>query len=116
MDPSMFQHLFALIERTGDRLVVVDPASRKPYVVMGLAQYEQLVSPPSPKPASAFLASQQNSANEDIAVWRAMQEPDVVAPEEAVASIPIGMMGSFVPEPLQAAIPDDDRFYVEPIE
>ena len=37
------QRLLSLIEKTGDRLIVTDPAGEHPYVLMGLDHYEKLV-------------------------------------------------------------------------
>ncbi len=37
------KRLLSLIEKTGDRLVITDPAGEHPYVMMGLEHYEKLV-------------------------------------------------------------------------
>lgn len=37
------KRLLSLIERTGDRMVITDPAGEHPYVLMGLDHYEKLV-------------------------------------------------------------------------
>lgn len=37
------KRLLSLIEKTGDRLVITDPAGEHPYVLMGLDHYEKLV-------------------------------------------------------------------------
>lgn len=37
------KRLLSLVERTGDRLVITDPAGEHPYVLMGLEHYEKLV-------------------------------------------------------------------------
>ncbi|MDO8425405.1 MAG: hypothetical protein Q7T01_02735 [bacterium] len=121
MDHAMFQHLFGLIERTGDRLIVVDPTTRRPYVILGLSQYEALVEQPqTPKRSASFMPNPADLVNEDIAAWRATQEPEIRMPEAAVVpSMGMRSMGGvagFVPEPLESAVQDDDRFYVEPIE
>jgi hypothetical protein len=61
MDPQLLNHLLQLAAKTGDRLIVVDPATQRPFVLMGIAQYEALVgggspvvlSEPAPAAASA---------------------------------------------------------------
>jgi hypothetical protein len=43
MKEETFKRLLSLIEKTGDRLVITDPAGESPYVLMGLDHYEKLV-------------------------------------------------------------------------
>jgi hypothetical protein len=43
MKEETFKRLLSLIEKTGDRLVITDPAGENPYVLMGLDHYEKLV-------------------------------------------------------------------------
>ena len=43
MKEDTLKRLLSLIEKTGDRLVITDPAGEHPYVLMGLDHYEKLV-------------------------------------------------------------------------
>lgn len=137
MEQTLLNHLLQLAERTGDRIIVVDPVTRKPFVLMGLSQYESLLgtgdqdhdvasgalrgaesSTASMVPGSDPIAQR---ANAEFAAWRATQPAEGVAMEAPVVSMttpfmPAGATSAFAPEPMHAAIADDDRFYVEPIE
>ena len=117
MDPQLLNHLLQLAAKTGDRLIVIDPTSRQPFVLMGVAQYEALVggvkttlpmqeSDRTPTFATDPVVTQ---ANAELAAWRASQQ---AAP---TSDVPATVSG-FTPEPLQSAAVDDDRFYVEPLE
>lgn len=121
MDEKLLQHLLALAGKTGDRIVVVHPATNQPFVIMGLSQYEDLVDRTvvsAPEQSGEGVSVQR--VNEDIAAWRAVQPPAVTVPEvpvqEHASPVSAFTMGGFVPEPLQSATIDDDQFYVEPIE
>ena len=125
MDQTLLNHLLQLAAKTGDRLIVVDPDSRQPFVLMEVSQYEQLVGSADlhadrergsradqtgmgMATAAPVFDPIVQRANAELAAWRAAQQVTVPA---AQASI-----GGFVPEPLQSATTDDDRFYVEPLE
>lgn len=144
MDPQLLSHLLQLAARTGDRLIVVDPTNQRPFVLMGIAQYEALLphadarGVPSPssrggvarpdrsvggggaveresEPAIGMgpaiapgLDAVAQRANAELATWRASQ-PVVIVEQPAT-------VGGFAPEPLQPVPPDEDRFYVEPLE
>ncbi|MDO8599449.1 MAG: hypothetical protein Q7S02_05040 [bacterium] len=119
MDPQLLSHLLQLAARTGDRLIVVDPASPQPFVLMGIAQYEALVGGSSHvipagttvQDVSAFTPDPVVArANAELAAWRATSQP--VSP---ATDLPATVAG-FAPEPLQSATTDDERFYVEPLE
>lgn len=131
MDPQLLNHLLQLAAKTGDRLIVVDPASQRPFVLMGIAQYEELVvandraersEPRSMVPTAMTMPDPVvQRANAELAAWRASQPAPIVPTEldrTSVRSMPQSVvMGSgFSPEPLQSAAVDDDRFYVEPLE
>lgn len=145
MDNALLGHLLQLAARTGDRLIVVDPDSRQPFVLMGIAQYEALLPHADARSAPSFslrgggarpdrsvggwdadeqrgsepaigmgpaiapgLDAVAQRANAELATWRASQ-PVVIAEQPAT-------VGGFSPEPLQPVPPDEDRFYVEPLE
>ena len=119
MDSALLNHLLQLAAKTGDRLIVVDPNSQQPFVLMGLPQYERLLGsradarrleptvsvPPAMMPGLDPVAAR---ANAELAAWRA-QQPAVIVEQPATVE-------GFSPEPLQAVPPDEDRFYVEPLE
>lgn len=130
MDPQLLNHLLRLAAKTGDRLIVVDPASQQPFVLMGIAQYEELVGS-SDRPTRSEQRSAASTvmtmpdpvvqrANAELAAWRASQPAPIVPTEldrTPMHSMPQPIMsGGFSPEPLQSAAVDDDRFYVEPLE
>lgn len=113
LDSALLNHLLDLAAKTGDRLIVVDPNSRQPFVLMGLAQYEALVGPSLASVSAPAVDLVVQRANTELAAWRAAEG----VPTPAIAeSTPAVAMGGFVPEPTTAALPDDDRFYVEPLE
>lgn len=142
MDSSLLTHLLALVERTGDRLIVVDPASQKPVVLMGLAQYEALLGTATHADQRGVHAETRGTytdiheatdggagvgiapgtdpiarrGNAELAAWRAETPTDVAAPEPVVLPQSVPTMESFSIEPLQSATRTDDQFYVEPIE
>lgn len=124
MDQPLLNHLLALAARTGDRLIILDPATQQPFVVMPVAQYEALVL--------------RNAGDQRIAMTRggdAMPMPSAPASVPFTAVVPqvegldLGALAreserieaatgatAFTPEPTTAALPDDERFYVEPLE
>ena len=130
MDPQLLNHLLRLAAKTGDRLIVVDPASQRPFVLMGIAQYEELVGS-SDRPtrseqrsvmptAMAMPDPVVQHANAELAAWRASQPAPMLPTELDRSSITMMPQspggGGFSAEPLQSATVDDDRFYVEPLE
>jgi len=130
MDSALLNHLLQLAAKTGDRLIVVDPASQRPFVLMGLSQYEDLVgsSDRAVRNEQAYTAPTAMAtpdpvvqrANAELAAWRASQPAQMLPTElerAPVSVMPQSVMGGgFSPEPLQSAAVDDDRFYVEPLE
>lgn len=160
MDPQLLNHLLQLAAKTGDRLIVVDPNSQRPFVLMGIAQYEALLphadarSALSPalggggarpgRSVGGWGADERGSeptlsmgpaiapgldavaqrANAELAAWRAQQPVAAMLVSTPDASVGAGevsgdqseTVGGFSPEPLQPVSPDEDRFYVEPLE
>jgi hypothetical protein len=57
MNEPTIGRLLGLVEKTGDKVIVTDPAGEHPYVLMSLDQYERLVGnsakPVGEKPAPA---------------------------------------------------------------
>jgi hypothetical protein len=126
MEQDLLNSLLALAVQTGDRLIVVDPATRQPFVLMPVSQYTKIVS---------AHASATSRGHEE-------RMPDFAQPVSPGASVPTPMsimapvegidlgalaretermesnegVSTFSPEPATAALPDDERFYVEPLE
>lgn len=56
MNEPTLGRLLGLVEKTGDKVIVTDPAGERPYVLMSLDQYERLletsrpIAVPSPRP------------------------------------------------------------------
>ena len=46
MNDNITRRLLGLVEKTGDKVIVTDPAGEHPYVLMSLDQYERLVGAP----------------------------------------------------------------------
>lgn len=117
MDSKLLSHLLQLAARTGDRLIVVDPTTQQPFVLMGLPQYEALLAsrPVSPSP-TAVLSTPIAAGAEAASVEETFTNlPTEVA--EAIGSA-MGSVRGFTPEPMHT-VPsnsEEDRFYVEPLE
>jgi len=65
--------VFSLIQKTGDRCVVVSPDTDEAYVVLSLAEYERIVfgrTDVSELSEDALL----DKINRDIAVWKSQQD------------------------------------------
>lgn len=146
MDPQLLNHLLQLAARTGDRLIVVDPNSKQPFVLMGIAQYEGLLQSRADTAADAgrrYGAGERDAetpigmpmvapgldavaqrANAELAAWHAQQPVAAMLVPTSDALVGAGeasgeqpaIVGGFSPEPLQPVPPDEDRFYVEPLE
>ena len=52
MNEPTIGRLLGLVEKTGDKVIVTDPAGEHPYVLMSLDQYERLVGTAAAKPMS----------------------------------------------------------------
>src|SRR5690349_10721463 len=83
MKEETLKRLLSLIEKTGDRLVITDPAGDQPFVLMGLDHYEKLVvgewkpealkrepAPPSALPISTAFPDNKPPKRE-IPLWKA---------------------------------------------
>lgn len=125
MDQSLLNHLLQLAATTGDRIIVVDPATREPFVLMGLPQYEVLLARSGvagvragtdrvPMPTAHPFAAAPMVPEGGIDLGALAREREAL---EHATGVPAATGApSFAPEPMTAALPDDDRFYVEPLE
>lgn len=119
MNPHVLHHLLSLVAKTGDRLIVVDPTTEQPFVLMDLAHYTALIDDPV-----TFTAAPPSVAtvNEDIAAWRASAGESISSAHRvderphAAPAVVTEPTAVYAAEPMQSATVDDDRFYVEPLE
>jgi len=139
MKEETLKRLLSLIEKTGDRLVITDPAGEQPFVLMGLEHYEKLVvgewkpevqkrepAPPQALPVSTGFPDNKPPKRE-IPLWKAPTTPpngprlaqdrpridDKPAPKPAApaaqAPLPTKTESPLEPE-------GEEQFYLEPLE
>ena len=146
MKEDTFKRLLSLIEKTGDRLIITDPAGEHPYVLMGLDHYEKLVvgewkpevqkresAPPQTLPISTGFPDNKPPKRE-IPLWKpALPKPKVVETPTFKAPVPKPTPPPVTPPPapivpsippIPAPIPEitapepegEEQFYLEPLE
>jgi hypothetical protein len=73
---SQLDRLIRLANKTGDRLIVHDSCTGESVVLLGLEEYEDLVSDSFPQTDIRDLSSNQllDQINRDIAIWRSNKE------------------------------------------
>jgi hypothetical protein len=91
MNPELLKRILELIGKTGDRVVIADPAGDKPYVLMGLEQYETILGKDGPAPLTP--RKEKATMKRDIPLWKATPPKAVVREAE-----------------------DEEAFYLEPLE
>jgi hypothetical protein len=144
MKEETFKRLLSLIEKTGDRLVITDPAGENPYVLMGLDHYEKLVvgewkpevmkrepAPPQTLPISTTFPDNKPPKRE-IPLWKAPVQPqsgprlaqdrprteEKPAPADPKPSEPLPTPLP-TPKTAQNAVQEpegEEQFYLEPLE
>lgn len=145
MKEETLKRLLSLIEKTGDRLVITDPAGEQPFVLMGLDHYEKLVvgewkpevmkrepAPPQALPISTGFPDNKPPKRE-IPLWKAPATP-VPAPrlaqdrpridEKPPAPVPVPAPKPPAPAPRPTpSKPEsplepegEEQFYLEPLE
>ena len=95
MKEETLKRLLSLIEKTGDRLVITDPAGEQPFVLMGLEHYEKLVvgewkpdvvkhepAPPQALPVSTVFPDNKPPKRE-IPLWKLAPTSASGAPTQA---------------------------------
>ena len=87
-----------IIAKTGDRVIVVDPASGAPFALMNLDEYERLTSSPQTRVDSVSLTAPQASG---------IIDPDFTPWKPPVQSVEV---------PAEPAEGEEDRYYMEPTE
>lgn len=102
---EIFQRLFDLIKKTGDKVVFYDSAKGEAYVMMRMEDYEKLAeNRPAAEDLTNFRAPDKiEKINQDIAMWR--EEVKNVTED-----IPLQEDG--VPEKKE----EESQFYFEPVE
>lgn len=127
MDASI-KKIIELIQKTGDRFIVWETDSNKPYVVMSLADYEKLLAKPE-QPKTHSESQLLEKINSDIALWRAKQEREAaqktpqVVPPALPLSQPTAKEEVFLTEEAPAVEEvektkedDKDQYNFEPVE
>ena len=138
MKEETLKRLLSLIEKTGDRLVITDPAGEQPFVLMGLDHYEHLVvgewkpevqkrepAPPQALPISTTFPDNKPPKRE-IPLWKAPATP---VPAPRLAQDRPRIEEKPAPKPQQATLqtppprseaplePEgEEQFYLEPLE
>lgn len=142
MKEETLKRLLSLIEKTGDRLVITDPAGEQPFVLMGLDHYEKLVvgewkpevqkrdpTPPQALPISTAFPDNKPPKRE-IPLWKApptsqngprlaqdrprIDESPTPKPAPAVKPTPPPSPPPKSQAPLEPE--GEEQFYLEPLE
>src|SRR3989338_550977 len=80
MNHTILGKVFSLINKTGDRCIVLSEEHNEAYAVMSLVEYERLTIGKS-EVASLTEDELLDRINRDIAVWKSQQEADRSAGE-----------------------------------
>jgi hypothetical protein len=124
MKDEALKRFLDLVEKTGDKVIITDPAGEHPYVLMGLDQYERLVTgtpaakhveaapavpapsmapKPAPKPLKG-LGFQQ-----DTVLWK---------PQSAAIKAPARPRAVSAPPAIEGILETEgeEQFFLEPLE
>lgn len=126
MHHETLQRLLDLIGKTGDRVVVTDPAGDKPYVLMSLDQYEKLMGSEAPaeKPAPAPVTASRPSRRPSLQVAEDLDPPVDLSQSRKKREIPLWKPAD-EPKPAPEAedvqespneTESEEQFYLEPLE
>lgn len=116
------EKIIKLIQKTGDKCIILDSQGNPAYVAMSFADYEKLILS---NPGVKGLTEDEllEKINRDIALWRASQQGDKLADwqpaESASQQIKRLKKESEIPENSlnEAEIEEsEDKYYFEPIE
>ena len=102
MQQASLDQIIKLINRTGDRIVVIDKNAASTFVVMGIRDYERLVLTRD-KVKDLTENELLNKINRDVAIWKASQEEE--ENEEEI---------SFIDNNFDELL--EDEYYFEPLE
>jgi len=104
---EIFERLFSLIKKTGDRVVFYDSAKGDAYVMMRMEDYEKLAEKgPAAEDLTNFRAPDKiEKINRDIAMWREEVK-------DTIDTIPPLQEGGEIPGKKE----EESQFYFEPVE
>ncbi len=144
MKEETLKRLLSLIEKTGDRLVITDPAGEQPFVLMGLEHYEKLVvgewkpevvkhepAPPQTLPVSTVFPDNKPPKRE-IPLWKApaqappgprlaqdrprVEEKPTPPPPKPPEPRPNPLPPPPTPQNTAPELEGEEQFYLEPLE
>ncbi len=103
------RRILNLVEKTGDKVVVTDPAGEHPYVLMNLEQYEGLaLGKPAPPPPAASMTPKP-VMKRGVPLWKSPEPPKATAAAKFKPAAPpsddVGMV-----------LEGEEQFYLEPLE
>ena len=81
---SQFQRLFRLIKKTGDNIVLFDPESKDPYILMNLDAYEELLESYSNPPMGEKILHSNTDSTKFAAKPQIKKVPQIDADESEV--------------------------------
>ena len=134
MNENGIRRLLGIVEKTGDKVIVTDPAGEHPYVLMSLDQYERLIGSASEKPIEAKVSQETPpeppkvkpqaptpkppSAKPQIPPWRAKLGLDTVEPpvQDLFKGQPRAKVTAVVAEESAMDAEGEEQFYLEPLE
>lgn len=127
MQNDTLQRLLGLIGKTGDRVVVTDPAGEKPYVLMSLDQYEKLLgegNSPGTEAAKEPQSAPKTPSRPTLKVAEDIDPPVDLRSPRKKREIPL-WKPSAPPKSTKGAGPaaepekepaSEEQFYLEPLE
>ena len=100
--------LINLIEKTGDRLVVIDRVGNPAYVIMGFSAYEKLIEG---KAEISDLTEDEllEKINRDVSIWRSSQEEAKLQEFETLEQV-------LQKEEQEEVRDEGEKYYFEPVE
>ena len=103
-----WKKVFALIQKTGDKCLVVDPESEEIFVVMTLRNYEKILGK---KQSVADLTEEEllDKINRDIAMWQTSKDIENCDCRESHAD-------ALSDEVEAEDSAEDERYYLESVE
>lgn len=118
-----FQKLVNLLKKTGDKAVILDESGEPGYVIMTVADYEDLILG---KSGVSGLTEVEllDKINRDIAIWKDNQELRELSVDQYNFAkdlgdyLPEGNLSNFSDNDSNSVpnIIDEDRYYFEPVE
>jgi len=128
MQNDMLQRLLALIGKTGDRIVVTDPAGEKPYVLMSLEHYEKLLGEGKASEVNTAKKGHRSPSGSvrrpSLRVAEDLDPPVDLGPAKKKREIPLwkpsapskDVKESKVAAETETESESEEQFYLEPLE